>query len=250
MSTCIHWQHLLHLHFTLCLLLYISPIIIHNDTPKAANLVEEYHRTCDVRSRNHCYKQGKFVLRTLSRFYDWVLVKFRSAISTCRPKRVPGRLLAAQMVSLWCCSKRTYTDETRDQDLSHITAGYLYNSPSQKKVRADEAYQLNLASSLFDFANTTSDGLVSNTLSTWSPSVATERQTFSGYVNPIFPLFESNTLVTSAAVFSGLVERPMHGKVAAVSARLWMHWTSWTICSGVSCIRVSFQRLFLLTTAT
>ncbi|KAJ6002787.1 hypothetical protein N7451_005334 [Penicillium sp. IBT 35674x] len=93
-----------------------------------------------------------------------------------------------------------------NQDLSHITAGYISNLPSLGVVLVDEASDSGLASSLFDYANTTQDGLVDNTLSTYS-SNSSSVEVWRGYVNSAFPLFAQDFLVTNNAIFGGLVKR-------------------------------------------
>ncbi|PMD49643.1 uncharacterized protein K444DRAFT_712649, partial [Hyaloscypha bicolor E] len=102
-------------------------------------------------------------------------------------------------------------------NLSHITAGYIYSSPRALKVRADEAYALNLASSIFDYNNISSSGLVSNIMYSFTPSIASSPTVFNDYVNPSFPLFTEDILVQNSAVFTGLVRRDMNGVVASWS---------------------------------
>jgi hypothetical protein len=61
--------------------------------------------------------------------------------------------------------------------VSHITSGYINNSPSKRLVRVNEAFEgvggadgvLNgtSASSVFNYANVTKEGLVDNTLITY-----------------------------------------------------------------------------------
>lgn len=99
--------------------------------------------------------------------------------------------------------------------MSHITAGYMASSTSSSTVRVDEAYAGGLASSLFNYANVTSDGLVDNTLTTFAPP---ENVTvWRGYVNSNFPLFSADLLVRAGAVFAGLATRELvPGKVALV----------------------------------
>lgn len=60
-----------------------------------------------------------------------------------------------------------YLLRPRDQNLSHVTTGYIRNSPSRNWVRVDEAYAGGLASSLFNYTNVTVDGLVDNTPTTF-----------------------------------------------------------------------------------
>ncbi|PTB64972.1 hypothetical protein BBK36DRAFT_5433 [Trichoderma citrinoviride] len=49
-----------------------------------------------------------------------------------------------------------------DETLSHIMTGYIDNSPTNKIVRVVEAYDDAPASSVFNYANVTTDGLVDN----------------------------------------------------------------------------------------
>ncbi|KAJ5233163.1 hypothetical protein N7468_006119 [Penicillium chermesinum] len=93
-----------------------------------------------------------------------------------------------------------------NRNLSHITAGYISNSPSVGIVVADEASDSGLASSLFNYANTTQDGLVDNTLKSYS-SNSSAVEVWRGYVNSGFPLFSQDFLVTNNAIFGGLVKR-------------------------------------------
>lgn len=101
-------------------------------------------------------------------------------------------------------------------NVTHIAAGFLYNSPAAQKVRVDEAYDSVLASSLFDYTNVTAAG-VANTLYSWSPSIASTPGIFHGYVDPSFPIFVSDQLSASNSVFSGLTDTAMNGKVATWS---------------------------------
>ncbi|OQE14224.1 hypothetical protein PENSTE_c037G10419 [Penicillium steckii] len=102
-----------------------------------------------------------------------------------------------------------------NQNLSHITTGFIQNSPSQNFVRVDEVYDGNLASSFFDYTNTTKEGLVDNVLTTFDAK-SKESTIWRDYVNSNFPLFSENLLVEYGAVFGGLVERQFNeGFVAA-----------------------------------
>ncbi|KAH7165165.1 hypothetical protein EDB81DRAFT_917131 [Dactylonectria macrodidyma] len=104
-----------------------------------------------------------------------------------------------------------------NQNLSHITTGYIINSPAQGVVRADEAFNGMLASSLFRYSNVTQDGLVDNVLTTYNPN-STKPEVWRGYVNSNFPLFGQDLLIQAGAVFSGLVRRQfVPGQVAAWS---------------------------------
>ena len=76
---------------------------------------------------------------------------------------------------------------------------------------------MNIASSLFDYTNISSDGLVSNTLYTLSPSVLSKPEVFSDYVNPGFPLFTEDILISNNAAFTGLVDRSRNGNGVVAS---------------------------------
>ncbi|RGP81832.1 hypothetical protein FLONG3_29 [Fusarium longipes] len=102
--------------------------------------------------------------------------------------------------------KAHFVQHKWNADLSHITAGYIENSPSKNFVRADEAFDGQLASSYFNYNNVTKSGLVDNTLTTYDPS-HTNPSVWRGYVNSNFPIFTKKILVDSGAVFEGLVKR-------------------------------------------
>ncbi|KAK6393441.1 hypothetical protein LTR81_026452 [Elasticomyces elasticus] len=103
-----------------------------------------------------------------------------------------------------------------DQGRSNIATGVWYSSPSQRLVVVNEAFDGAFGSSTFDYSNTTSDGLVDNTLVLFSPN-GTMLPVYRDYVNSDFPLFEDDMLVKGGAVFSGLVERLLVGQVASWS---------------------------------
>ncbi|RAH40304.1 uncharacterized protein BO95DRAFT_518857 [Aspergillus brunneoviolaceus CBS 621.78] len=101
-----------------------------------------------------------------------------------------------------------------NQNLSHITTGFIKNSPSQNFVQVDEAYDGGLASSLFNYANTTDDGLVDNILTAYNPQSNTPT-VWQGFVNSNFPLFPEDILITYGAVFGGLVRRRFNTDMVA-----------------------------------
>lgn len=104
-----------------------------------------------------------------------------------------------------------------NQELSHITAGHIVNSPTRKLVRVDEAYEGGLASSLFNYANVTDGGLVDNTLTTFGGASPDQITVWRGFVNSNFPLFSADLLAQTGAVFGGLVARDLiRGQVASV----------------------------------
>ncbi|CAM1507636.1 Fc.00g072770.m01.CDS01 [Cosmosporella sp. VM-42] len=113
--------------------------------------------------------------------------------------------------------KTNFVQHKWNQNLSHITTGYINNSPSQGFVRADEASNGSLASSLFNYANVTKEGLVDNTLTTYNPS-SSKPDVWRGYVNSNFPIFGEDILIQAGAVFVGLDRRNfIEGQVTAWS---------------------------------
>ncbi|UPK95114.1 hypothetical protein LCI18_006049 [Fusarium solani-melongenae] len=102
--------------------------------------------------------------------------------------------------------KTNFVQHKWNENLSHITTGFIENSPSKGFVRADEAFDGKLASSLFNYANGTKSGLVDNTLTTYTPG-SNKPEVWRGYVNSNFPIFQKDILVKGGAVFEGLVQR-------------------------------------------
>ena len=78
-----------------------------------------------------------------------------------------------------------------------------------------EAYEGVLASSLFDFKNTTSDGLVANSIFSYNESLAEKPQCNTYYGDPGFPLFTADILRTEGSVFLGAIHDEMYGPVSA-----------------------------------
>ncbi|KAL2819215.1 hypothetical protein BJX63DRAFT_428861 [Aspergillus granulosus] len=100
-------------------------------------------------------------------------------------------------------------------NVSHIQVGYIYFSPSQGLVRVDEAYNGDLATSIFNYANTTDEGLVDNTLTSFG-SYPKQPTVWRGYVQSNYPLLTENVLIKGDAVFGGLVRRDhVEGLVAS-----------------------------------
>ena len=106
-------------------------------------------------------------------------------------------------------------DDTRNANISHIASGFIYCSPSQQKVRVDEAYDSRLGSSLFDYANITDAG-VANRQWILDPAITSPPNLWQGYVTPAFPLIPRSFLVKNGAVFGGIVDDPYVGEVATV----------------------------------
>ncbi|WZH47217.1 hypothetical protein QYS62_008361 [Fusarium acuminatum] len=102
--------------------------------------------------------------------------------------------------------KAHFVQHKWNAELSHITAGYIENSPAKGFVRVDEAYDGELATSYFNYANVTKSGLVDNTLTTYDHK-HTKPNVWRGYVNSNFPIFDQNILVKAEAVYQGLVKR-------------------------------------------
>ena len=80
----------------------------------------------------------------------------------------------------------------------------------------DQAFDGTLGSSLFDFGNATSDGLVSNKYFTLSPSIASSPKCTQYTVNSDFPLIPADFLMAADAVFAEMVEDDFNGLVTAV----------------------------------
>jgi hypothetical protein len=110
------------------------------------------------------------------------------------------------------CVLRTIS---RNANVSHIASGFIYFSPSQQKVRVDEAYNSSLGSSLFDYTNITNAG-VANRQWILDPAITSPPNLWQGYVTPAFPLIPRDFLVTQGAVFGGIVDDPYVGEVATV----------------------------------
>jgi hypothetical protein len=105
----------------------------------------------------------------------------------------------------------------RDVNVSHITSGYIANSPEEGYVRVGQAYEDGMvSSSFFNNANISDSGLVDNTLTSYV-SDSEKPIVWRDYVNPNFPIFLEDILLTAGAVFTGLVARDRVGTVAAVS---------------------------------
>lgn len=134
---------------------------------------------------------------------------------------------------------------TRNQNLSHIQTGYMYNSPAKNLVRVDETFEDGLATSVFNFANVTDDGRVDNTLTSVFKDFA-HPQVWRGYVNTNYPLIGADFLAKAGAVFSGLVERDfMPGRVASVCFRSHSSFYAVTdgfpVASGALCTKALFR---------
>ncbi|KAF2476600.1 uncharacterized protein BDR25DRAFT_375597 [Lindgomyces ingoldianus] len=104
--------------------------------------------------------------------------------------------------------KTNFIQHKWNENVSHITAGFIYNSPSQGLVRVDHAYEGGLASSSFNYSNVTDAGLVDNTVTTFLGS-SEKTEVWRGYVNSNFPLFLESILVESGAIFTGLAKRDL-----------------------------------------
>ncbi|KAF7513928.1 hypothetical protein GJ744_006542 [Endocarpon pusillum] len=101
-----------------------------------------------------------------------------------------------------------------DANVSHIASGFVYNSPSQRKVRVDEAYDSTFGSSLLDYTNVTQEG-VANRLWTLSPAITSPPACFEGFTNPAFPLISDDFLVANNAIYGGEMDDALSGKVSS-----------------------------------
>ncbi|KAL9110508.1 MAG: hypothetical protein Q9187_008039 [Circinaria calcarea] len=113
--------------------------------------------------------------------------------------------------------RASFNQHKWDQNVSNIASGFLYSSASLGKVRVDEAFDGALASSLFDFANVTADGLVLNSLWQLSPAITSQPTCQQYRVNSNFPLVPGDLLVGANAVFGGQRMDPFNGVVGEVS---------------------------------
>jgi hypothetical protein len=105
-----------------------------------------------------------------------------------------------------------------DENVSHIAAGYWYNSKSQVKVRVDETYDGALGSSLFDYTDINSSGQVLNKQYLLQPSVGSKPDCFTDHVNdPAFPLVTGDLLHNLNAVFGGVAQDSLVGWAQSVS---------------------------------
>lgn len=105
----------------------------------------------------------------------------------------------------------------------------------------DEAYDGELATSYFNYANVTKSGLVDNTLTTYDHK-HTKPNVWRGYVNSNFPIFDQNILVKAEAVYQGLVKRDfIPAPVAAVSITIFRNTSCTSLTqsnSGALCTKV------------
>ncbi|KAK1254004.1 hypothetical protein MKX08_007999 [Trichoderma sp. CBMAI-0020] len=108
------------------------------------------------------------------------MIKYSSGFKQPKPPLVQPEFTANFVQHKW------------DETLSHIMTGYIDNSPAKGMVRVNEAYDDAPASSVFNYANVTSDGLVDNILTIYN-----------------------GTTPYADAVFGGLVTRQFNGDVAS-----------------------------------
>ena len=120
------------------------------------------------------------------------------------------------MVRAFSCKTHPLTG-CRDSEVSHITAGYWYNSAEHGKIRVDEAYDGSLASSLCDFTDMNADGGIMNHLITVGPSMGSEPSCFDDYLQaPGFPLITEDFLKSANATFGGVIQEPLLGVTQTV----------------------------------
>ncbi|KAF8849594.1 hypothetical protein BDZ45DRAFT_772282 [Acephala macrosclerotiorum] len=132
-------------------------------------------------------------------------IEFSSSFQQPTPPSVSNEFKASWIQHKW------------NVNVSHITGGFLYNSPTAGKVRVDQSYDMNIGSSIFDYTNISLNGLVSNIMYLFTPSIASPPSILSDYVNSNFPLFTQDILQTRGAVFAGLTRRDKSGEAASWS---------------------------------
>ncbi|KAL3462666.1 O-methyltransferase-domain-containing protein [Aspergillus heterothallicus] len=91
------------------------------------------------------------------------------------------------------CRLETYAWCSREQ-----------NHRSHGLVRVDETYKGDLETSIFDYTNTTAEGLVDNTLTSFG-AYPEQPIVWRDYVQSNYPLFTEDFLIANEAVFGGLV---------------------------------------------
>lgn len=102
-----------------------------------------------------------------------------------------------------------------DTGINHPVTGFAFFSPSAKKIRLDGT-DGTIFNSIFDFNNITANGEVSNRQLTFINGVKSSQTTcFSEFVVPAEPLFTSDMLNTSGAVFIGIQEDALYGPLNA-----------------------------------
>jgi hypothetical protein len=154
------------------------------------------------------------------------LIEFSGSFQQPAPPKVHSEFTTSFIQHKWFSSSIpsltviVLTRLNRNVNLSHITSGYISNSPKNLQVRVDEAFAGTLASSIFNYANVSTEGQVDNTLTSTTSSDLTNSEQFRGYVTPNFPLWAEDVLQGNGAVFGGLVTREFAvEKVASVSAK-------------------------------
>ncbi|KAG4277597.1 hypothetical protein FPRO06_09092 [Fusarium proliferatum] len=98
-----------------------------------------------------------------------------------------------------------------NQRTSVIVAGYLENSGSQGIIRADQAYDGSLTSSVYDYNNMTDDTTVDHAMNTFQSGASCPKVS-RDYDNITFPLFSKDMLIKGGAVFTGSVTRDFSGR--------------------------------------
>ncbi|KAH7014360.1 uncharacterized protein B0I36DRAFT_369324 [Microdochium trichocladiopsis] len=130
-------------------------------------------------------------------------IEFASTFKQPEPPRIKHEFTASFVQHKW------------NVNLSHITQGYITNAASKGFVAVNQANEDGLSLSFFDYKNVTKEGLVDNTLTTYRPN--DKPQVWRGYVNSNFPIFQDDMLITSGAVYTGMVDRDFVGLVASWS---------------------------------
>lgn len=175
------------------------------------------------------------------------LHEFSGSFQQPEPPKIHSEFRTSFIQHKWLASNTSRVPiknwpQSRNVNLSHVTQGYIFNSPSKQQVRVDEAFEGTLASSIFNYANISQEGQVENILTSTTSSSLKNPEQFRGYVTPNFPLWAEGSL--QDAVFTGLVKRDfVSGKAASVSAvfselaRVFADWASvgYTVSRCPSC---------------
>ncbi|KAI9297290.1 hypothetical protein K502DRAFT_115727 [Neoconidiobolus thromboides FSU 785] len=114
------------------------------------------------------------------------------------PPRLYGKFSANYMQHKW-----------NSINMSHVSAGMIYHSYNDKKIRVDGANEGGvLMSSSFDFANVTNEG-VSNRI----VELGKKDDQYYRIPIPAFPLVDPSLLITNNAIFTGYGMDELYGKV-------------------------------------
>lgn len=145
------------------------------------------------------------------------LVGFAYAATVFPPAAPPysSTFIEPQPPNITVEFRANYMQHKYDADVTHnnIISGFMYMSPTLKKIRLDGAYDIRLEASIFDFSNATADGLVSNVIFSFVGGL-TNPTCSSYFVPPFIPLVPPNILSVTGAVYTGVQNDEIHGAVS------------------------------------